>query len=266
MKSASNFSLCKHIMIFPGNRGDYEELAPFHYCGRSPGPIRQIYKMIDDHIWRSLAAPVVGIIVYGSPSANLAARNHATDGMFTRLDRSCALSLLNERLLCIRRVIIEPRYRGLGLATRLVRETLPMTGAAMVEAVSMMGRSHPFLKQAGMTEYSPPPDAKTERMRTALEAVGLTEALTRDSMSVHAMIEQLKPDMRMFIQDEMTRFCQKFTNRRNDPNDLQRTDFVLSKLASQPAYYLWTRPHEGPGSNSGCFKGNTVYNGTKYSI
>jgi len=244
MQSTTKCTLHKYLTIIPGDRSDYEHLGRFHYCGPSCGPIRQIYKLIDDHLWRGLRAPVVGVIVYGAPSANLAARNRATGGMFAGLDRAAALALLNERLLCIRRVIIEPRYRGLGLARWLVRETLPLTGSPMVEAVSMMGRSHPFLKQAGMNEYPTPPDAKTERMKTALGAAGLGGAAEQDSVSVHAAIERLRPDLRAFVQEEMARFCQKFTSRRNEAHSPERTDFVLSKLIHRPAYYLWTRPQE----------------------
>jgi hypothetical protein len=240
MQSTSKCTLHKYLMIVPGDRSDYEHLSRFHYCGQSCGPIRRIYKLIDDHLWRGLRAPVVGVIVYGAPSANLAARSRATGGMFAGLDRVAALTLLNERLLCIRRVIIEPRYRGLGLAARLVGETLPLTGTAMVEAVSMMGRSHPFLERAGMTAFESPPDAKTERMKAALETAGLTGAFNKDSESLHAMIELLQPNLRAFVQDEMARFCQKFTNRRNLPHSPERTDFVLSKLSHRPAYYLWT--------------------------
>lgn len=244
MQSNPTCTLHKHLMITPGDRGDYDHLSRFHYCGNSPGPIRRIYKLIDDHLWRGLSAPVVGVIVYGAPSANLAARNRATGGMFAGMDRAAALALLNERLLCIRRVIIEPRYRGLGLATRLVGETLPLTGVAMVEAVSTMGRSHPFFQRAGMTAFETPPDAKTERMQAALKTAGLGGTLGQDSESVHAAIERLQPDLRAFIQEEMGRFCQKFTNRRNDAHTPERTDFVLSKLSHRPAYYLWTRPNE----------------------
>ncbi|MHC4881353.1 MAG: hypothetical protein ACYTFX_10795 [Planctomycetota bacterium] len=241
MESTPKCTLHKYLMTVPGDRSDYEHLSRFHYCGQPCGPIRQIYKLIDDHLWRGLAAPVVGVIVYGTPSANLAARHRATGGMFAGLDRAAALSLLNERLLCIRRVVIEPRYRGLGLATRLVRETLPLTGAAMVEAVSMMGRSHPFLRRAGMTVFESPPDAKTERMQAALDAAGLTGTREQDSESVHAAIERLRPDLRAFVKEEMAGFCQKFTNRRNEAHAPERTDFILSKLSHRPAYYLWTR-------------------------
>ena len=244
MPSISKRSLYKYLAIVPGSRSDYEQLARFHYCGPNPGPIRYVYKFIGSGILSELLPAVVGVIVYGPASANLAARNRATGGMFAGLDRSAALSLLNERLLCIRRVIIQPRYHGLGLATRLVRETLPMTGTPMIEAVSMIGRSHPFLRLAGMKEFPTPPDDKAERMKAALEAAGLIGALQHDSESVHAMIERLRPQQRTFIKNEMDRFCQKFTNRRTGRHSPGRTDFVLSKLSHSPAYYLWKNPEK----------------------
>ena len=117
MTSVLSCSLLKHLRIVPATRTDYEELCRFHYQGAAMGPTRGIYKLVDEHPWRALAAPVVGVIVYGSPPANLAGRNAATGGVFAGMDRASALSLLNERMVCIRRVIIEPRYRGLGLAS-----------------------------------------------------------------------------------------------------------------------------------------------------
>jgi hypothetical protein len=140
---------------------------------------------------------------------------------------------------CIRRVIVKPRYRGFGLATRLVAETMPLTGAAMVEAVSVMGRVHPFLERAGMQAFAPRPNAKTERMSAALEAAGIEEHSRHDSKTVQIKIERLDALRRIFIDREMDHFCQKFTNRRGMPDSLRRTDFVLSKLTACGAYYLW---------------------------
>jgi len=244
MTSVSPCSLQKYLKIVPAKHADYEELCRFHYQGAALGPTRAVYKLVDEHPWRALAAPVVGVIVYGSPPANLAGRNAATGGMFGGLDRSAALSLLNERMVCIRRVIIEPRYRGLGLAARLVAETMPLTGAVMVEAVSVMGRAHPFFQRAGMKAFAPQPDAKTERMTTALEAIGIGEHWWHDSDAVHKQIEQLDHPLRTFIDSEMDRFSQKFTNRRGMLHSLRRTGFILSKLAAQGAYYLWVAKPE----------------------
>ena len=145
-------------------------------------------------------------------------------------------------MLCIRRVIIEPRYRGLGLASKLVAETMPMTGAMMVEAISVMGKIHPFFERAGMQASGIPHEAKTERMVAALEAAGIGKHLWHDGDAVHKAINQMDRQSCGFVIQEMERFCQKFTNRRRMPHSSERTCFVLSKLAVRgevyEAYYI----------------------------
>lgn len=242
MKSPSECTVQQNLRVVEAQLCDYEQLARFHYRPGIIGPIRGLYKVIDCHPWRSLAAPVVGVIVYGAPPANLAARNRATGGLFCGVDRSAGLSLLNAWMICIRRVIIEPRYRGLGLGSWLVRQTLERTGSPMVEAISMMGRTHPFLERAGMKAFEPAPDAKTERITAAFETAGIPCSSFKDPLSIHASIEALPKHVHRFLLNEMQRFCEKFTNRRRMPHGIQRTDFILSKLTVRPVYYLWTNP------------------------
>ena len=69
---------------------------------------------------------VVGVIVYIMPAPSLELRNVATGGVFGGLgDRGMQLQMVNENIRCVGRVIIEPRYRGLGLSSWLVKETMP---------------------------------------------------------------------------------------------------------------------------------------------
>lgn len=244
MHLSNSVRILKYLTVAAGSRSDYEELAVFHYRDGSPGPIRFVYKLIDQHPQRRLAAPVVGVIVYGPPPANLAVRNQVLGGFFAGLSRADGLALLNACVLCIRRVIIEPRYRGLGLAGRLVRETLPLTQAAMVEAVSAMGCVHPFFVRAGMTEFAPAPDVKTERMTAALETVGIDRSLWLDSAAVLSAIEALPDKQKAFIQNQIDRFIQKFPRQRCLPHSTDRMEFVLSKLTGTSRYYLWLNPEK----------------------
>jgi predicted GNAT family N-acyltransferase len=62
------------------------------------------------------------------------------------------LSLINKNVVCITRVIIDPRFRGLGLASRLVRETMGQMGRPIVESAAVMGHVNPFFEKAGMTD------------------------------------------------------------------------------------------------------------------
>ena len=235
-------SIRKYLEIHPSGIEDYQALAGFHYRNKALGPYTHLFAVYDEHSRRRIMAPVVGVIVYRPPVPNLAIRNIVTGGFFSGLSRAAGLALLNEHVRCISRVIIDPRYRGLGLASWLVKETMPLTGAAMVEASSVMGLFHPFFKQAGMMEYRQPPDVKTERMKTALEAVGIDEHFWADTEQVHERIESLNPQQRSFIEKQIRDFLQKFASQRNLPHSLRRTDFVLSKLAPPGNYYLWFNP------------------------
>jgi GNAT superfamily N-acetyltransferase len=233
--------LLKYLNIRPAGRAAYEALAQYHYRDGALGPVRAIYAMTDEHPRRRQACPAVGVIVYGCPVANLGIRTVATGGLFAGLERAAGLSMLNARMVTIRRVIIEPRYRGLGLAARLVRDTMPMTGAEMVEAIAAMGQVHPFFSRAGMTEYTPGPDAKTARMQAALETVGIGEELWADLEAVQSAIHELDEPAKAFIERETRRFLEKFATQRNMEPSKERTEFVLSKLAGPGRYYLWIK-------------------------
>lgn len=249
-RNTTECSIRKYLEIRPAGREAYGSLARFHYRDTSLGPYTHLFAIFDEHCRRKLMAPVVGVIVYRPPVPNLAIRNIATGGFFSGLPRAAGLSLLNEHVRCISRVIIDPRYRGLGLASRLVRETMPQTGAAMVEAAGVMGCFHPFFKRAGMLEFRQPPDVKAERMRTALETVDINRHLWIDTDNVHQRIDALDPQARRFIEKQMLDFLQKFARRRNMPHSLDRTDFLLSKLGDPGNYYLWLNPEKSiPGLN-----------------
>ena len=118
---------------------------------------------------------------------------------------------------------------------------MPLIGAAMLEAVSVMGRPGPPVPGTGWDASVWPrrPDAKTERMATALEAVGIGKHPWHDSKTLQTKIERLDDPRRIFIDREMDHFCQKFTNRRGMSDSPERTEFVLSKLTACGAYYLW---------------------------
>ena len=63
------------------------------------------------------------------------------------------LKLLNGEMRCISRVVIEPRFRGIGLGRYLVAETLARAGVELVEAMAAMGQVNPFFERAGMRRY-----------------------------------------------------------------------------------------------------------------
>ena len=232
-------SVTNRLKIVPAGREVYEALAHFHYRDRSLGPAVAIYAVINP----LCRGDVVGVIVYSMPAPALELRNIATAGRFTGLrDRAMQLQMVNENIRCISRVIIEPRYRSLGLAGWLVRETMPKLDVPIIEAMAVMGRINPFFEKAGMTAYRAAIPARCQRLLAGLNYVGVDEPMLVDSAAVQKKFDELSQGKKGFIDYEFLVFLQVYGKRRNMPPGLERTRYVLSKLTSRPVYYIWFNP------------------------
>jgi len=69
---------------------------------------------------------------------------------------------LNKKLSSISRVVVHPKYRTIGLGSKLVHETLHLAGTEYVEMSAVMAKYNPFAEKAGMkkiVEQEPPKEA-----------------------------------------------------------------------------------------------------------
>ena len=229
-------SLTRHITIVAGSRGDYEELAGFHYRNNRLGPYVAIFKLLFNNAGVKINA---GVIVYTMPSVGLELRNIATGNLFATLDRSMRLALINRNFRCIARVIIEPRFRALGLASYLVRRTLGQLGVPFIEALAVMGSVNPFFEKAGMKAYNAPIPARCAELIEAFSLVGIEEKYLIDPEMVQHKIEALRLVEAGFIERRIKKFLQSYGKQRNMPEGIERTRFILSKLTDPPVYYIW---------------------------
>ncbi len=186
-----------------------------------------------------------GVVLYTMPTPNCRLRDAATGGMFKGFDRATQLAMLNARLRCISRVIIDPRFRGLGLAGRLVRETMPLLDVPIIEARAVMGRFHPFFEQAGMQAWDGPAPPRCTRLAAAFESAGITQRDLIDAQRTQGLLDALDEPRRSFVEREMALFLKCYGKRRNMPPGLQRTRFVLTRLMGPPVYYVWFNPRYG---------------------
>jgi hypothetical protein len=173
------------------------------------------------------------------PSAGVEMRNVATGNFFAGFDNRTRLSLINKNIRCISRVIIEPRFRGLGLASRLVRETMPEMDVPIVEAMAVMGIVNPFFKKAGMKSYAAKMPMRCVKLIEAFSEVGIEEEELIDAEVVQRKIEQLGRREGEFIESEIMGFLQSYGERRYEKAGVERTRFVSSKLTYRPVYYIW---------------------------
>ena len=234
-------TITQNLQIVRGTREDYESLSHYHYRESHIGPYAAIFALKGKF---STAAKIetVGVIVYAMPAAGCQMRSAATGGLFTGLDKSSRLKIIGKNIRTISRVIIEPRFRSLGLAARLVKETMPLMNVPFIEALAVMGRVNPFFEKAGMTRFGGPPSVGCVRLMEAFSAVGIDERDLIDPRLVQQKLDAMldaRSSMLDFIEREMTRFLQGYGRRRLMQPGIERTRFVVSKLTDRPVYYFW---------------------------
>lgn len=137
------------LRLVRGGAADVRALSGWHYAPGLPRGIERVWTVADPGGWP------VAVVALGRPAFN------ATWRAGPRGWRT------------VSRVIVDPRYRGLGLATALVRRALRSAGASRVEAPAAMGRWCPFFERAGMRRAAAPPSAADRRLAGVLRARGI---------------------------------------------------------------------------------------------
>ena len=152
------------------------------------------------------------------------------------------MALINKNIRCISRVIIEPRFRGLGLASRLVRQTMPKMNVPIIEAMAVMGLVNPFFEKAGMKALTAEMPARCVQLIEAFSMVGIEDPDLIDTEKVQQKLARLPNHQSEFIEREINCFLQSYGSHRNDQFSMERTRYILSKLTARPVYYIWFNP------------------------
>lgn len=235
-------SVHKKLEIVPGKLSDYRQLAAYHYRDGRLAAVKRVFLLKPNRPLGTASGRAVGVIVYAMPNPRVELRNLATGGIFSGLDRQTELSLINRNIRLISRIIIEPRFRGIGLASRLVRETMPMMRVPIVEALGVMPLVNPFLEKAGMQAFEPRVAAHHVELLEAFSAVGIEEQHLIDPQTVQREFDALSLPAADFVEAHIQRFLKSHGNRRTMPPGVDRTRYVLGKLTHRPAYYIWFNP------------------------
>jgi len=231
-------SVCKKIKIVPGGFDDYRQFANYHYRESRPGPFEKIFVLRNEAL-RETRKKILGVIVYSMPYVGLEMRSLVMNNFFVGFDKETQLGLINKNIRCISRIIIEPRFRGLGLAKRLVQQTMQRMNVPIIEAVAVMGRINPFLEKAGMRPFTSKPSQRCVQFVEALGIIGIEDKDLVDPQKVQQKLSRLNAEKNEFIERQIKRFLKGYGRRRNMPTGLERTRFILSRLNTKPVYYIW---------------------------
>lgn len=148
------------LIVRPGSRADYSELARFHYLPGKPVTYCHIwtirYLPTSSHLRLRGSTPLpcqpnrgrlIAIAVCSYPFPTCHARRRALN---LKGSRHAELRFANRHLRNISRVIVHPQFRALGLSSQLVRWMCRHCNTRYVEAIARMGIAHPFFERGGM--------------------------------------------------------------------------------------------------------------------
>jgi ABC-type transport system involved in cytochrome c biogenesis ATPase subunit/GNAT superfamily N-acetyltransferase len=242
-------SVAGEVVIEEGDRSDYDRLSHLHYRGGVQRFIQRVYRM-------TRLGELVGVIVYQFPLVRTQGRREAV-GYWPDVDE------LNRDWALISRVIVHPKYRGIGLGSRLVSETLRLQGRRHVELVAVMALYSPFAERAGMrlvrrTE----PSASVLRAVDGLRGLGFDPgrmASRRHNLSVLEGLDDLgqvvkafRPVRGGFTFRRLTRGESMSTKAEfaewlgsQDLDSLAKTIQILGVLSQSKAYLYWCRDWVG---------------------
>lgn len=252
-------SVAQSLSVECGSLRDYRQLRAFHYKGGQPGAVTAVYRLVHRrptvvgrYLRREDETQIIGVLLRALPHLGCALRDHATGRRYRGYGSRGAAAMLNREVRTISRVVIDPRWRGLGLAVRLVRHALAHPETVYTEALAAMGRVHPFFERAGMTRYDRPPRSEHARLLDALRHLGLDPSLIA---SLQAVKQQLtSKSQRDWLHRELRRWHRAAFRTPNPKLDDMTLDELLrcarDRLLSQPVYYLAHHAEEDPTTDA----------------
>ena len=182
---AKKISFASGIRIGEGSSADWEYFSQFHYKSHNLGAVDRIFVM-------ALGEEPIGIVVYAYPATQNRLRNLITGRRYCGgVTASARRRLLNSELRVVQRIVIDPRFRGLGFASELLRETAPLVGVRFIECLAVMGGHSRFLENAGFIRVG-----MCTLPRSGRILLGTLKSLGLDAETLHspeALLEKLGP-------------------------------------------------------------------------
>ncbi|MFG0258405.1 MAG: hypothetical protein ACF8GE_10930 [Phycisphaerales bacterium JB043] len=175
---------CEVVDSDEERRALLRRFCPMHYRGGRPATIAQL--RVARH---ATSGDALGVLIVSSPTLNARHRALAWPGRYTGGDRGVCARRLNREVRCLSRTIVDPRVRGVGVATRLVQSYLDSPLTARTEAIAAMGKIARFHERAGMRAWAIPPDPPDARLLDALEHAGIESWRLAQPLSVWRRLE-----------------------------------------------------------------------------
>ncbi|MDW8063589.1 MAG: hypothetical protein RMI43_05415 [Candidatus Caldarchaeum sp.] len=218
-------SLLEKTVVEEGSVDDWRLLSFLHYRGHRLGGVAKIFRAV-------LGGRVVGVVVYSVPFLKCPGYN-----MF--FDSSWYLGERFGNMLRVQRVVVHPSFRGIGVAKKLLTESMPLLGVAFVEILSTMERLVPFTKglmKSVVVDVSPAKKKLLEEFRTLFGV----DVLRHGVGQIIAFAERRKTlgKMRKWLATNLP----KYADGKYPAADAAKLLKIFKSSASPKVYGLWVNP------------------------
>ena len=230
----------RSIITEEGCRDDYKALAHWHYRPGAPAaPVKTL------RLRHAALNETIGVLVVAMPTLNARWRRIAWPGRYNASNKRANAKRINNEIRRIARVIIDPRFRGLGLASRLVRAYLRNPLTPCTESAAVMGNCTNFFERAGMTAYHLPSTARQARMTDALEHTGVLPHDLASPTNAWAAATT-SPINSKFINRELRRWANASRTDSRHADDITEDLWkrACHSIAGVPVGYAFTSPNE----------------------
>jgi ABC-type transport system involved in cytochrome c biogenesis ATPase subunit/N-acetylglutamate synthase-like GNAT family acetyltransferase len=229
-------SICADVRIEKGSIEDYEKLKRFHYRSKNEKELSSLrmkdcYKLL-------YGDNLIGVIVYSHSYLNLKPRNMVFGDryVFTPGDLHKA-RLINEEIARISRVVIHPKFRGIGLGEYLVKETLSKVDAKVIEVLAVMAKYNPFFEKAGMlrVDYRRRENLVDSKITSFLDKHGFDFKFAKSKAYCSSFFTQLNEGERKILLAYLSEFVQQpFVKIK-----MVRPDLISKIFSSEGVYLYW---------------------------
>lgn len=231
------------LEIVPARLSDYQLLAKYHYRTEPIRPTTQIYKVRAKAPHTDAFPDPIAVIVYRKPLPDIRPRTTATKGFFHEpKSPSDRLKLVNEKIEYIARLIVDPRFHKLGLATWLLKDTLDRQYTPIVETLTPIDFTNKIFQKAGFKLYHASAPTWYRRFTDSLYNAGLTDVMLSNPLVTQYRLDCLRGKTAENTEKAIKSFCRHFRHRYNMPPGINRTVFFLSKIPYPEAYLIWFNP------------------------
>ena len=228
------------LQVVPGKPRDFEILKSYHYQKDKIIPYSSIYKVTARYPYTKDFPDPIAVIVYKMPLPRLKGRTIATGSFFNEpKDLKTRLKLINKHIRYISRIVTDPRFRNLGIATKLIKESVELQTVDLIETLTPYPKKgHVFLK-AGFQMLGTGSPYSHGRLKSAFRFVGITEQLLECPKCVHARLSSLKGKDAIYLEEEIRRFLTPYHHREVQQPGLERTLYIVRKLVYPNAYFVY---------------------------